>query len=367
MEGDVEAAIGLSPKLGNEITDADTRMTKTQYINKGKPITEGQARGPKINSTNGNDRIGDWLIEEAKLLTGVRSQVEAIQAELSWMKCFLKDADAKHKAGATERNFVIEIQDIAYDVEDVIETFVLRLSSRRGRSGEDFIGLESDVKNLVEHLLNEDEDSYNWHQTVCICGMGGLGKTTLAQRVYNHNNVNRHFDCLAWACISQQLQKQDVLQGILIKFVPEKKEEIRGMRDEELVRMLFDVQQKKKCLIVVDDIWTVETWDILRSAFPIGKKSNSRSKVLLTTRNKEVAQCVNPEGLFHEPPFLTDGEAGNCFKRKHLEEQMLHQMPNRDLYSNKMMIIGLMHCGNVNGAKEVFECMQFSNVVTVSS
>ncbi|XP_059632249.1 putative disease resistance protein At1g50180 [Cornus florida] len=307
------------------------------------------------------ERIGDWLIKEANLLTGVRSQVKEIGDDLIRMKCFLKDADAKHKAGAIERNFVIEIQDIAYDAEDVIETFLLRLSFRRERRRgdiqyffirygfvfnkfidrhnvrskikaikvrisqlstslqnygirsiaegdqgssssaherqrllrrtyphvfeEDFIGLENDVKKLVEHLLNEDKDSGNWHQTVCISGMGGLGKTTLAQKVYNHNDVKRHFDGLAWACVSQQPQKQDVLQGILIKLIPEKEEEeIRRMRDEDLTGLLHQVQLDKRCLIVLDDIWEKGDWDILKSAFPIGERSCS--KILLTTRNK---------------------------------------------------------------------------------
>ncbi|XP_059632251.1 probable disease resistance protein RXW24L [Cornus florida] len=341
--------------------------------------------------------------------------------ELNRMKCFLKDADTKHKAGATERNFVIEIQDIAYDAEDVIETFVLRLSFRRERRGgdiqyffirygcifnklidrhnvgleikaikvrisqlstslqtygirsiaegdqgssssaherqrllrrtysrvieDDFIGLENDVKKLVEYLLNEDKDSYNWHQTVCICGMGGLGKTTLAQKVYNHKDVKRHFDGVAWACISQQLQKQDVLQEILIKLIPEKKDEIRRMGEAERTRELHQVLSEKKCLIVLDDIWEKGDWDILKSAFPIGKRSCS--KILLTTRNKELALHVNPHGLLHEPPLLTEGEAWELLQKKALRRAH-GSSDNRPLKKIEELGIKMVrHCGGL--------------------
>ncbi|XP_059632250.1 putative disease resistance protein At1g50180 [Cornus florida] len=169
--------------------------------------------------------------------------------------------------------------------------------------------MENDVKKLVGHLVNEDTDNY---QTVCICGMGGLGKTTLAQKVYNHNDAKCHFDYLVWACISQ---KQDVLQGILIKLLPEKKEEeIHRMRDEELTRQLHQVRLDKRCLIILDDIWEQGDWDILKFAFPIGEAT--RSKILLTTRNKQLASYVNPRGFLHEPRLLNDGEAWELLQKK---------------------------------------------------
>jgi putative protein kinase ArgK-like GTPase of G3E family len=60
------------------------------------------------------------------------------------------------------------------------------------------VGLDEDIEEVVVQLINEDKHC----QVVSICGMGGLGKTTLAKKVYHHSDVRRHFEGFAWAYIS---------------------------------------------------------------------------------------------------------------------------------------------------------------------
>ncbi|XP_027066446.2 inactive disease susceptibility protein LOV1-like [Coffea arabica] len=145
--------------------------------------------------------------------------------------------------------------------------------------------------------------------------MGGLGKTTLAQKVYNHPKVRRCFDGIAWVYVSQTWQKEDILQRILLSLIPEKREEIVKWRDEELVRQLFQIQQNKKCLVVLDDIWATEPWECIKQAFPI---RNDGSKILVTSRNKDVALHIDPSGFHHQPRFLSDSESWQLLQRKAL-------------------------------------------------
>ncbi|KAL8491921.1 hypothetical protein ACS0TY_023499 [Phlomoides rotata] len=87
------------------------------------------------------------------------------------------------------------------------------------------------------------------------------------------------------------------------------------MRDEELVKQLHDVQVKKKCLVVVDDMWSGEAWERLKPAFP-NTRAGHGSKMLLTTRNREVANIVNPSGFRYEPRELTVEESWELLRKK---------------------------------------------------
>ncbi|KAL4627750.1 hypothetical protein ACB092_05G188300 [Castanea dentata] len=328
---------------------------------------------------NAVGRLGNLLIEEATYLKGVSQQVKQTQIELERMQCFLKDADKRQNEDESVRIWVSQIREAAYEVEDVVETFALEFALKNrdskfkkhvpifntrklykvGSKIEDIktrisdltrslqtygvtpikevgsssvldrqrqlrwsyshiveeyiVGLDEDIKEVVAQLVNEDKHC----QVVSICGMGGLGKTTLAKKVYHHSEVRRHFDGFAWAYISQQCKTRDVWEGIFIKLTSPTKDErdqILKMRDEELAKKLNQVQKEKRCLVILDDIWSKEAWDILSPGFPVGQKSSS--KILLTTRNREVALHVDPSGFLHEPGCLNEEQSWELFQKK---------------------------------------------------
>ncbi|KAL6346595.1 hypothetical protein AAG906_000213 [Vitis piasezkii] len=306
--------------------------------------------------------------------------------------CALKriDASARQEEDQKIRNWVAEIRDVAYDAEDVVESYILKVVFRRGRSihtignmlatwevgseiedikakisnltrkgddsrfayegrqqlrrtyshlvEDDVVGLEDKTKELVTLLVKEER-----YQVISICGMGGLGKTTLARKVYHQSEVRRHFDSFAWAYISQQCQARDVFQGVLINLTSptkEEKERILQLRDEELVKKLYQIQWEKKCLVILDDLWTMQAWNSLRPAFPIGK---SRSKILLTTRNKDVATYVDPKALIHEVQCLTEEMSWELLQKK----AMLPGGHGIDFTWERLGMKMVRHCGGL--------------------
>ncbi|RZC89317.1 hypothetical protein C5167_029222 [Papaver somniferum] len=73
------------------------------------------------------ERLGDALIGETLFLLNVRNQVEDLRDELRRMCCFLKDADAKQQGDERVRNWIADIRNVAYDTEDVVDTFTLKI------------------------------------------------------------------------------------------------------------------------------------------------------------------------------------------------------------------------------------------------
>ena len=67
------------------------------------------------------------------------------------------------------------------------------------------VGRKDDKETIMNMLLSHRDASHNAIGVVAILGMGGLGKTTLAQLVYNDKEVQQHFDMKAWACVSEDL------------------------------------------------------------------------------------------------------------------------------------------------------------------
>ncbi|PQQ15015.1 putative disease resistance protein [Prunus yedoensis var. nudiflora] len=79
------------------------------------------------------ERVGDFATQEEQFLTGVSHQVEVAQTELQLMQGFLKDADARQGQDATVQVWVAKTRDAAYDLEDVIETYGLKVASKKKR------------------------------------------------------------------------------------------------------------------------------------------------------------------------------------------------------------------------------------------
>ncbi|XP_026384476.1 putative disease resistance protein At1g50180 [Papaver somniferum] len=292
------------------------------------------------------EKLGDALINETIFLLDVRDQVQELRDELRRMQCFLKDADAKQQRGDERvRNWVADIRDVAYDAEDVVDTFMLKIGATPKSGGvgslikrkalmvknlrhlyrvgkqiqaiqdEDVTGLEEYTKTLLDELLKDDKRC----RVVSIVGVGGLGKTTLAKKIFKHDKVMRHFDCHAWCSISQQLNTGDVLLGILKKFMNPNKDElsmIKELNNRNLVEKLDGYLQDKRYFIVVDDLWSSEDWNIIKPSFPNGKRG---SKILLTTRNREVVSIADPWSLQLEPKLLDEEESWELLVKKHFQ------------------------------------------------
>ncbi|KAH7576041.1 hypothetical protein JRO89_XS02G0281100 [Xanthoceras sorbifolium] len=148
-------------------------------------------------------------------------------------------------------------------------------------------GREQDQEAIIELLLKDDgkEDGIS---VIPIVGIGGVGKTTLAQNVYSDARVTSHFDLKAWACVSDDFDVIRVTKAILqlIFSADDDRSDLNKLQVELEGKLL-----KKKFLIVLDDIWN-ENYNLWTGLLRPFRAGSSGSKIIITTRSDYISSMV---------------------------------------------------------------------------
>ncbi|XP_028072347.1 putative late blight resistance protein homolog R1B-14 [Camellia sinensis] len=129
-------------------------------------------------------------------------------------------------------------------------------------------------------------------QMISIFWMPGLGKTTLAKKLYNDPYITHYFHIRAWTYASQLPSKTEMLLDILCSVNVVFTDEIENTTNVKLGEKLYTQLKGKRYLIVIDDIWDIGAWDDLKMYFP---KDNNGSRVMFTSRLKELSMHASPD------------------------------------------------------------------------
>ena len=79
------------------------------------------------------DKLSNLVVQEASLFGGVEEQISLLRNELEWISLFLEEASATSNDGRRLKLWMNQIRDAAYDAEDVIDEFIVRLEHQRQR------------------------------------------------------------------------------------------------------------------------------------------------------------------------------------------------------------------------------------------
>ncbi|KAG6672990.1 hypothetical protein I3842_16G087300 [Carya illinoinensis] len=160
---------------------------------------------------------------------------------------------------------------------------------------EDYIYGREEVKEAVIQLLMSDKhsDALTKVNVIPIVGMGGIGKTTLAQLVYNHKKVQSFFDLKKWACVSEDFDVAAVTKTILQSLILENCE---GKDLNWLQEKLKEELRGKKFLVILDDVWNenYNDWTRLRAPFEVGAPGSS---IIVTTRIHRVSSLMRNKNV----------------------------------------------------------------------
>jgi NB-ARC domain/Rx N-terminal domain len=378
-------------------------------------------------------KLADAVVRETLFPNGAGDKLDSLQHELRWIRAFVKDAESKRNSDERVKTWVNDVRDVAYRIEDVIDTFMAEVDdSNRPRiinlfmrvlkkpkllpinhrlicemneiqarlceikectdrysirelgdssavltrrplkafmvpdmDDPDVIGLDADKENIINLLLNPNTPR---RCVLSIVGQGGLGKTTLARKIYNRSvhfiifayyfmydftneliafsssavevngatfitvfcsyEVKKEFKFRLWLSISQQFKLLDLLKTMLERSRPleedekallQKEDPVSQQRAKEHFITKLNVSlQKIRYLIIMDDVWTQDLWIQVKEALP---DIRNGSRVLLTTRSSDIARRADPISVPYYLSYLSEDESQKLVLKKAFPDQ----------------------------------------------
>ncbi|XP_075664813.1 putative disease resistance protein RGA3 [Castanea sativa] len=156
----------------------------------------------------------------------------------------------------------------------------------------DIIGRDRNRDELLSVLLGKGSPKERKPHVISLLGMGGLGKTTLAQIAYNHSEVQAHFDKRMWVCVSDPFDQCKIAKAIIESFeAPPNTTELQSLLDR-----LYSLIGGRKFFLVLDDVWTEDStkWELFKNALKCGAQG---SRILVTTRKTRVANMMESASI----------------------------------------------------------------------
>ncbi|VAI82181.1 unnamed protein product [Triticum turgidum subsp. durum] len=173
--------------------------------------------------------------------------------------------------------------------------------------------IEEDTRALVAQIMQTGKEVDNDIMLVAIIGVGGIGKTTLAQKVFNDKAIQGEFSKKIWLSVNQNFGEVALLRRAIIEAGGDAQP--AGNAKAMLHQSLKNALIGHKTLLVMDDVWDHGAWDgVLK--IPFLNAVASCSRVLITTRDEGVARGMIARWPYHHVDTLLPEDAWSLLKKQ---------------------------------------------------
>jgi len=233
-----------------------------------------------------------WKMEEAEENTPSRKKIRC---------SFLGSPFFCLNQVVQRRDIALKIKEVCEKVDDIAKERAMygfefyratdelqRITSTSLVDESSVIGRDDKREAVVSKLLGESIQEAGDVEVISLVGMGGIGKTTLAQLAFNDDEVTAHFEKKIWVCVSDPFDEVRIGKAIL--------EQLEGRAPDlvELQSLLQRVSESikgERFLLVLDDVWTENhrQWEQLKPSLTGCARG---SRILVTTRKHSVATMM---------------------------------------------------------------------------
>jgi hypothetical protein len=301
------------------------------------------------------------MAQEVALQLGVTHDQAFIRDELEMMLSFLMAAHEERDKNMVTETWVKQVRIVAYDVEDSLMDFAVHVEKKswwlpwriprtlrdRHRVAKQMKDLRAKVEDVSQRSMRyrliegssssmvaaasagdttataaamfginearyaskKDQSRLDLNQlinkegedlgVIAVWGTSGyVGHTSIIWEAYENSDTQKNFPCRAWVRVMHPFSPKEFIRSLLeeaagVDFLLETEK-----TGQALVEEFHGYVNDKRCLIVLDDLSTIQEWNRVKKCFPINKKGN---RVIVSTTNVEVANlCVGQYSVVSE-------------------------------------------------------------------